>query len=69
MDASGWLFHPSQSIQHENDGALTVRFRAGGLREMAWHLFVWGDAVTIVAPEDLKAMMLDCLEASRRPLS
>ena len=68
-DASGWLFHPSQSIEHEKDGALTVRFRAGGLREMAWHLFTWGDAVTIVAPEDLKAMMLDCLEASRRALS
>ena len=64
-DASGWLFHPSQSMEHEKDGALTVRFRAGGLREMAWHLFTWGDAVTILAPEDLKAMMLDCLEASR----
>jgi predicted DNA-binding transcriptional regulator YafY len=68
-DASGWLFHPSQSTKRETDGALTVRFRAGGVREMAWHLFTWGDAVTIVGPEDLKTMMLDCLEASRRALS
>ena len=68
-DASGWLFHPTQSMEREADGALMVRFRAGGLREMAWHLFTWGDAVTIVAPEDLKAMMRDCLEASRRALS
>lgn len=68
-DASGWLFHPSQSIEREIDGALTVRFRAGGLREMAWHLFTWGDAVTIIEPQDLKTMMLDGLEASRQALS
>jgi predicted DNA-binding transcriptional regulator YafY len=54
---------------HEKDGALMVRFRVGGLREMAWHLFTWGDAVTIIAPKDLKAMMLDCLEASRSALT
>jgi predicted DNA-binding transcriptional regulator YafY len=61
-------FHPTQTITTDPDGSTTVRFCAGGLREMAWHLFTWADAVTIVAPEDLKAMMLDCLEASRRAL-
>ena len=25
-DASGWLFHPSQAMEHEKDGALTVAF-------------------------------------------
>ena len=25
-DASGWLFHPSQSMEHEKDGALIQRF-------------------------------------------
>ena len=53
-DAAGWLFHPSQSIEREPDGALIVRFRAGGMQEMCWHLFTWGTAVTIVAPEGLR---------------
>jgi predicted DNA-binding transcriptional regulator YafY len=68
-EVASFRFHPTQIITREADGCATVRFRAGGLREMAWHLFTWGDAITIVAPEDLKAMMLDCLEASRRALS
>ncbi len=53
-DAAGWLFHPSQSIAREPDGALTVRFRAGGVLEMCWHLFTWGTAVTVVEPTDLR---------------
>jgi predicted DNA-binding transcriptional regulator YafY len=42
-------------IERELDGALTVRFLAGGVQEMCWHLFTWGTAVTIVAPEELRA--------------
>jgi predicted DNA-binding transcriptional regulator YafY len=53
-DAAGWLFHPSQSIERETDGALTVRFHAGGVQEMCWHLFTWGTVVTVVAPEGLR---------------
>jgi predicted DNA-binding transcriptional regulator YafY len=68
-EVTTFQFHPTQTIMREADRSIIVRFRAGGLREIAWHLFTWGDAVTIVAPEDLKAMMLDCLEASRRALS
>jgi len=52
-DAAGWLFHPSQTIEREKDGALTVRFRAGGALEMCWHLFTWGTAVTIQSPPEL----------------
>lgn len=53
-DAAGWVFHPSQRIEREADGRLTVRFRAGGLQEMCWHLFTWGTAVTVVQPEELR---------------
>ena len=53
-DAAGWVFHPSQSVEREGDGGLIVRFRAGGMREMCWHLFTWGTAVTIVEPEGLR---------------
>jgi len=53
-DAAGWLFHPSQQSKREMDGALTVRLRAGGLQEMSWHLFTWGTALTVLAPEELR---------------
>jgi predicted DNA-binding transcriptional regulator YafY len=54
-DAAGWLFHPSQTTEREPGGALIVRFRAGGMQEMCWHLFTLGPAVTIMAPEALRA--------------
>jgi predicted DNA-binding transcriptional regulator YafY len=51
-EAAGWVFHPSQSIEREADGALTVRFRAGGIQEMCWHL--WGEAVMVLSPDELR---------------
>ena len=60
-DAARWLFHPSQSVVREADGSLTVRFRAGGVQEMCWHLFTWGTAVTIVAPDSLRVTMADTM--------
>jgi len=68
-EVTTFQFHPTQTITRGADGSITVRFRAGGLREMAWHLFTWGNTITIVAPEVLKAMMRSCLDASRRALS
>jgi len=63
-DAAGWLFHPSQSIEREPDGALIVRFHAGGMQEMCWHLFTWGTAVTIVAPEELRVELAKRADAA-----
>jgi predicted DNA-binding transcriptional regulator YafY len=65
-EVATFQFHPTQTITREPDGSTTVRFHAGGLREMAWHLFTWGDAVRVVAPEELKDTMRACLTASRR---
>jgi len=56
-DAAGWLFHPSQSVARELDGALTVCFTAGGVQEMCWHLITWGTAVTVVAPKILRLQL------------
>jgi predicted DNA-binding transcriptional regulator YafY len=56
-DAEAWLFHPSQRLTREPDGALRVQFRAGGMQEMCWHLFTWGTAVTVLAPEELRAAL------------
>lgn len=58
-DARLYRFHPTQLMTDDPDGSLTVSFRAGGLREMCWHLFRWGDQVEILAPEALRVAMKD----------
>ena len=64
-DARAWRFHARQTIETLPDGSVEARFRAGGLRELAWHLFTWGADVEIVAPEDLKREMRDALALSQ----
>lgn len=66
--ARHWRFHPAQQIEDNGEGLL-IRFRAGGLREIAEHLFTWGGEVVIVAPEELRAVMQERLEAGRRALA
>ena len=58
-DAASFLFHPGQEMEKNEDGSLTVRFTAGGTREICWHLFTWGDAVTIEEPESLRVQMVE----------
>ena len=53
-DASAFLFHPNQTVEENDDGSLTVRFQAGGLDEMCWHLFTWGNSVTVEKPARLR---------------
>ncbi len=65
-DAAGWLFHPTQSLARELDGALTMRFRAGGVQEMCWHLFTWGTEVTVVEPKELRTELAANLPAAAR---
>ncbi|WP_371418604.1 helix-turn-helix transcriptional regulator [Acidisoma sp. S159] len=54
-DALSWLFHPSQTIEPVSDGGLIVRFRAGGVLEMCWHLFTWGQLITVLEPQQLRS--------------
>jgi len=51
-DADEYVFHPEQIKEFDDEGALIVRFRAGGALEMAWHLLTWGDAVEVIEPAD-----------------
>lgn len=67
--ARGWSFHPTQEIEEAGDGGLLIRFRSGGLREMAEHLFTWGGEVAIVAPEELREVMRQRLSASAHALA
>ncbi len=55
--AAGFRFHPSQRLEPQPDGSLIVRFAAAGWLEMAWHLYQWGDAVEVLAPDGLRAMV------------
>ena len=53
-DAAAFLFHPTQTVEENADGTLTVRFTAGGIDEMCWHLDTWGDSVTVEQPARLR---------------
>ncbi len=65
-EAMGWRFHPTQSIEPQDGGSVIVRFTAGGMRELAWHLFTWGDKVEIIAPQRLRSVMREELAAAAR---
>jgi len=55
--AETFVFHPAQTLEREPDGSLVVRFRAAGLLEMCWHLYMWGDAVEVISPPELAQMV------------
>lgn len=48
--AAEFQFHPTQVSEVSKDGSLHVRFRAGGVVEMDWHLYQWGDSVELLSP-------------------
>ena len=54
-----WRFHVGQSVTQEADGRVRVSFRASGMRELAFHLFTWGDQAEIVAPARLKTILVE----------
>ena len=58
-DAAAFLFHPDQTVEGNDDETVTVRFEAGGLDEMCWHLFTWGDNVTVEKPARLRQRMAE----------
>jgi len=65
--ARQWRFHPHQVFEQDGD-ELVVRFRSGGLREIAEHLFTWGGHVQIEGPNKLRETMHDRLVAGTRAL-
>ena len=62
-DASAFLFHPSQTMEENADGTLKVRFTAGGIDEMCWHLVTWGESVTVEKPAHLRLRLTDMCSA------
>lgn len=61
----GWRWHRHQEIEMLDDGALIIRFRAGGLNELAQHLFPWAGEIEIISPDELK----ECFKNSQKFLT
>ena len=57
-----WRFHPHQMIEELGDGSLRVSFRAGGMREIAEHLFQWAGDILIEGPEALRTTMRERID-------
>ena len=53
-DVAEFVFHPDQTMDRNDDGSMTVRFTAGGVQEMCWHLITWGTTVTVEQPACLR---------------
>jgi predicted DNA-binding transcriptional regulator YafY len=63
-DALGWRFHPTQQVEKQADGSVIVRFTASGMLELVWHLFTWGDKVTVLEPAILRERLVEELETA-----
>lgn len=57
-EAGRWRFHASQTVEPLADGEVRVRFRARGMRELAWHLITWGPTVRIETPGRLRELLV-----------
>ncbi len=53
-DVLNFHFHSTQKIKQNDDGTVTVKFKASGDKEILWHLFKWGEDVKIISPAKLK---------------
>jgi predicted DNA-binding transcriptional regulator YafY len=62
-DAKDFIFHPNQELEELPDGSLIVRFHAGGMLEMCWHAYCWGDQLEVVQPRKLVEM---CARENRK---
>ena len=63
--ARTYVFHPNQELEDRDDGSLVVRFRSGGLQEMAFHAFTWGGLLEVLEPKELRELLTDVAEEVR----
>ena len=59
-------FHSTQKMKQNDDGSVTVKFKASGEYEIMWHLFRWGSDVKILAPTSLKKQYIELLETTMK---
>jgi len=63
-DVLNYNFHSTQKIKQNEDGTVTVKFKASGEYEIMWHLFKWGADVKILAPASLKKQYIELLKTT-----
>lgn len=51
-EAAKYIFHPTQKLKRNKDGTLTVKFKAGGRKEMDWFVYTWDKHVKVIKPKD-----------------
>lgn len=61
-DVLNYYFHSTQKMKQNEDGSVTVKFKASGEYEIMWHLFRWGTDVKILAPSGLRKKYIELLE-------
>jgi predicted DNA-binding transcriptional regulator YafY len=45
------VFHPKQKMTENKDGSITVKFQAGGIKEMERYISRWGNDVKVIKPK------------------
>ena len=53
-DVLNYNFHPTQTMEQQNDGTVIVKFRASGSYEIITELLKWRNCVQIISPKRLK---------------
>lgn len=52
-DVLNYYFHSTQEMFENDDGSVTVKFKASSMNEICWNLYKWDDKVKIIAPVEL----------------
>ena len=55
-------WHSTQTVQHNEDGSVTMDFRVDGLSEMSWWILGYGDQVQVLGPKALRKKVLKMAE-------
>ncbi len=58
------VWHPTQHIQHNADGSVTLSFHTTGRIEVLKWILAWGPACRVISPADLRAEIRENLERS-----
>lgn len=57
------LWHPTQQIQHLEDGSILYEVRVDGLREIIWWILGYGKEAVVEEPPELRQMIAEHLQS------
>ena len=59
------IWHTGQTIIEKEDGSIIMKFKTNQLESVHFWLLPWGDGPKVIAPQELKDMMIDVIEDMR----